>query len=206
MTGSLVDIVEASARDYPDAAALQFFGRETSYRALHEQIDRAAAGLEASASGRATPSRSCCRTARSTSSPSTRSCGWAPSSSSTTRSTRRASCASSSRTTARSTRSCGRKVVATVQEFPADLARDGPRLGRRHQGDAVPHPAGARLPIAKARESREALHERVSRHGVVGGRRRRGAAAGIPPEARAPTTSRSSSTRAARRARRRAPR
>ncbi|WP_307858546.1 long-chain-fatty-acid--CoA ligase [Microbacterium flavescens] len=47
VTGSLVDIVEASARDYPDAAALQFFGRETSYRSLHEQIDRAAAGLRA---------------------------------------------------------------------------------------------------------------------------------------------------------------
>ncbi|NLP85622.1 AMP-binding protein [Microbacterium sp. CFH 90308] len=45
VTGSLVDIVEASARDYPDAAALQFFGRTTSYRSLHEQIERAAAGL-----------------------------------------------------------------------------------------------------------------------------------------------------------------
>lgn len=45
VTGSLVDIVDASARDYPDAAALQFFGRETSYRSLQEQIERAAAGL-----------------------------------------------------------------------------------------------------------------------------------------------------------------
>ena len=45
VTGSLIDIVEASAKDYPDAAALQFFGRETSYRSLREQIDRAAAGL-----------------------------------------------------------------------------------------------------------------------------------------------------------------
>lgn len=45
ITGSLVDIVEASARDYPDAVALQFFGRTTSYRSLHEQIERAAAGL-----------------------------------------------------------------------------------------------------------------------------------------------------------------
>ncbi|WP_127819788.1 long-chain-fatty-acid--CoA ligase [Microbacterium sp. CPCC 204701] len=45
VTGSLVDIVAASARDYPDAPALQFFGRTTSYRSLHEQIDRAAAGL-----------------------------------------------------------------------------------------------------------------------------------------------------------------
>lgn len=47
VTGSLVDIVAASARDYPQAPALQFFGRETSYRDLQEQILRAAAGLKA---------------------------------------------------------------------------------------------------------------------------------------------------------------
>ncbi|MEU1970603.1 long-chain-fatty-acid--CoA ligase [Microbacterium sp. NPDC019599] len=46
VSGSLVDIVEASARDYPDAAALQFFGKVTTYRQLHEAIDRAAAGLK----------------------------------------------------------------------------------------------------------------------------------------------------------------
>jgi len=45
VTGSLVDIVAASARDYPDAPALQFFGREMSYRELQDQIERAAAGL-----------------------------------------------------------------------------------------------------------------------------------------------------------------
>ncbi|MBG9884995.1 hypothetical protein ABE10_00015, partial [Bacillus toyonensis] len=43
--GSLVDIVAASARDYPDAPALQFFGRETTYAELQNAIDRAAAGL-----------------------------------------------------------------------------------------------------------------------------------------------------------------
>ncbi|WP_336648042.1 long-chain-fatty-acid--CoA ligase [Microbacterium sp. MMO-10] len=47
VSGSLVDIVEASARDYPDAPALQFFGRTTSYRDLQAAIDRAAAGLKA---------------------------------------------------------------------------------------------------------------------------------------------------------------
>ncbi|MCR2814430.1 long-chain-fatty-acid--CoA ligase [Microbacterium jiangjiandongii] len=47
VSGSLVDIVAASARDYPDAPALQFFGRETTYRRLEEQIDRAAAALHA---------------------------------------------------------------------------------------------------------------------------------------------------------------
>ncbi|MCR2792927.1 long-chain-fatty-acid--CoA ligase [Microbacterium sp. zg.Y625] len=47
VSGSLVDIVAASARDYPDAPALQFFGLETTYRRLEEQIDRAAAALHA---------------------------------------------------------------------------------------------------------------------------------------------------------------
>ncbi len=47
VSGSLVDIVEASARDYPDAAALQFFGRETTYSQLLDAIERAAAGLKA---------------------------------------------------------------------------------------------------------------------------------------------------------------
>jgi long-chain acyl-CoA synthetase len=45
VSGSLIDIVEASARDYPDAPALEFFGRTTSYRRLDEQIRAAAAGL-----------------------------------------------------------------------------------------------------------------------------------------------------------------
>lgn len=45
--GCLIDIVEASARDYPDAPALQFFGRTTSYRELMDAVERAAAGLKA---------------------------------------------------------------------------------------------------------------------------------------------------------------
>jgi len=45
VSGSLIDIVEASVRDYPEATALQFFGRETSYRQMQDAIDRAAAGL-----------------------------------------------------------------------------------------------------------------------------------------------------------------
>ena len=44
-TGSLVDIIEASVRDFPTAVALQFFGATTTYRLLGEQIDRAAEGL-----------------------------------------------------------------------------------------------------------------------------------------------------------------
>ena len=45
VSGSLIDIVAASARDYPDAPALQFFGRETTYAELQQAIERAAAGL-----------------------------------------------------------------------------------------------------------------------------------------------------------------
>lgn len=43
--GSLIDIVAASVRDYPDAPALQFFGRETTYADMQQAIDRAARGL-----------------------------------------------------------------------------------------------------------------------------------------------------------------
>lgn len=43
--GSLVDIIEASVRDYPRHVALEFFGATTTYRELGEQIDRAAEGL-----------------------------------------------------------------------------------------------------------------------------------------------------------------
>lgn len=46
VTGSLLDIVEASARDYPDAPALQFLGRTTSYRELLAAIERAASALK----------------------------------------------------------------------------------------------------------------------------------------------------------------
>ena len=45
VTGSLMDLLDDSARDYPQAPALQFFGRETTYAALAEAVDRAAAGL-----------------------------------------------------------------------------------------------------------------------------------------------------------------
>jgi len=45
VTGSLMDLLDDSARDYPQAPALQFFGRETTYAALADAVDRAAAGL-----------------------------------------------------------------------------------------------------------------------------------------------------------------
>ncbi|GAA2578184.1 long-chain-fatty-acid--CoA ligase [Microbacterium binotii] len=55
VSGSLVDIVQASAREYPDAVALQFFGRETTYRDLDRAISRAAAGLHAQGVRRGDP-------------------------------------------------------------------------------------------------------------------------------------------------------
>lgn len=47
VTGSLVGIVDAAARDTPHAPALEFFGRETTYAELHEEIQRVAEGLRA---------------------------------------------------------------------------------------------------------------------------------------------------------------
>jgi len=47
MSGSLMDLVRDSAAAHPDAPALEFFGRVTSYRELNEAIERAAAGLYA---------------------------------------------------------------------------------------------------------------------------------------------------------------
>ena len=43
--GSLVDLIEASAAEYPDRPALEFFGRVTTYAELLEQVERAAEGL-----------------------------------------------------------------------------------------------------------------------------------------------------------------
>ena len=45
ITGSLMDLLDDSVRDYPKAAALQFFGKETTYAALADAVSRAAAGL-----------------------------------------------------------------------------------------------------------------------------------------------------------------
>ncbi len=44
-TTSLADLIAESVRTYPDRPALEFFGRETTYAELGAQIDRAAEGL-----------------------------------------------------------------------------------------------------------------------------------------------------------------
>jgi long-chain acyl-CoA synthetase len=45
VSGSLLDLVEGSAKSYPRSAALEFFGATTTYSELVEQISRAAEGL-----------------------------------------------------------------------------------------------------------------------------------------------------------------
>jgi len=55
MSGSLLDLVRDSAREHPDAPALEFFGRVTNYRQLDEAIERAAAGLYAQGVRRGDP-------------------------------------------------------------------------------------------------------------------------------------------------------
>ncbi|MBD8703130.1 long-chain-fatty-acid--CoA ligase [Frigoribacterium sp. CFBP 13712] len=45
VTGSLLDLVDGSAKRYPKAVALEYFGATTSYTELVEQIARAAEGL-----------------------------------------------------------------------------------------------------------------------------------------------------------------
>lgn len=44
-TGSLSDLIAASVTEFGDGVALEFFGRETTYRELGDQIERAAEGL-----------------------------------------------------------------------------------------------------------------------------------------------------------------
>ncbi len=44
-TGSLSDLIAASVTEFGDGVALEFFGRETTYRELGDQINRAAEGL-----------------------------------------------------------------------------------------------------------------------------------------------------------------
>ncbi|MET0672483.1 MAG: long-chain-fatty-acid--CoA ligase [Microbacterium pygmaeum] len=55
VTGSLVDILQTSAAEFPDAVALEFFGAETTYRELLAQVERVAAGLRARGVGPGDP-------------------------------------------------------------------------------------------------------------------------------------------------------
>ncbi|UUT35258.1 long-chain-fatty-acid--CoA ligase [Microbacterium elymi] len=162
VSGSLVDIVAASARDYPDAPALQFFGRETTYRELEEQIDRAAAGLKARGVGAgdsvAIVLPNCPQhivafyaILRLGAVAIEHNPLYTP------RELRKQFEDHGAKTAIVWT-----KVVETVQEFPADLAVTN--LISVDVVTAMPLATrlALKLPIAKARESREALYSRVS--------------------------------------------
>ncbi|MFJ6652524.1 long-chain-fatty-acid--CoA ligase [Microbacterium sp. NPDC091313] len=160
--GSLVDIVEASARDYPDAPALQFFGRETTYRELLEQIERAAAGLHARGVRAGDPVAIVLPNC--------------PQHIVAFYAVLRLGAVVVEHNPLYTPRELRKqfedhgarhaivwsKVVRTVQDFPADLRVD--TLVSIDVTRAMPllTRAALRLPVAKARESRAALHERVT--------------------------------------------
>ena len=162
VTGSLVDIVEASARDYPDAPALQFFGRETSYRALQQAIERAAAGLKERGVGPGDPVAIVLPNC--------------PQHIVAFYAILRLGAVVVEHNPLYTPRELRKqfedhgakhaivwsKVVATVQEFPDDLAVSTLVSVDITKAMPVMTRLALRLPIAKARESRAALHERVS--------------------------------------------
>ncbi|QAY61477.1 long-chain fatty acid--CoA ligase [Microbacterium protaetiae] len=162
VSGSLVDIVAASARDYPDAPALQFFGRETTYRQLQEQIDRAAAGLKARGVGAgdtvAIVLPNCPQhivafyaVLRLGAVAIEHNPLYTP------RELRKQFEDHGAKTAIVWT-----KVVETVQEFPADLAVTNLISVDVVKAMPLATRVALKLPIAKARESRDALYSRVS--------------------------------------------
>jgi long-chain acyl-CoA synthetase len=162
VSGSLVDIVEASARDYPDAPALQFFGRETTYRELQTQIERAAAGLRAQGVRAGDPVAIVLPNC--------------PQHIVAFYAVLRLGAVVVEHNPLYTPRELRKqfedhgakhaivwsKVVRTVQEFPADLRVK--TLVSIDVTRAMPWRtrAALRLPVARAREARTALHERVS--------------------------------------------
>ncbi|WP_438352779.1 long-chain-fatty-acid--CoA ligase [Microbacterium sp. CJ88] len=162
VSGSLVDIVDASVRDYPDAAALQFFGRETTYRELDAQIARAAAGLKALGVGKGDPVAiilpNCPQHIVAFYAVLRLGAVVVEHNPLYTPRELRKQFEDHGATVA----IAWSKVVSTIQDFPADLAVS--RLASVDVTQAMPLATrlALRLPIAKARESRRALHERVT--------------------------------------------
>ncbi|MDN3494500.1 long-chain-fatty-acid--CoA ligase [Planococcus sp. APC 4015] len=162
VSGSLVDIVDASAREYPDAVALQFFGRETSYRRLHEQIARAAAGLAAQGVKAGDPVALVLPNC--------------PQHIVAFYAILRLGAVVVEHNPLYTPRELRKqfedhgakhaivwsKVVGTVQEFPADLAVSTVISVDITRAMPLKTRFALTLPIAKAREARTALHERVS--------------------------------------------
>lgn len=162
VSGSLLDIVAASARDYPDAPALQFFGRETTYRQLTDAVEHAAAGLRALGVGKgdtvAIVLPNCPQhivafyaILRLGAIAVEHNPLYTP------RELRKQFEDHGAKTAI-----VWSKVVATVQEFPADLAVT--TLISVDVTRAMPFSlrVALRLPVAKARESRDALTTRTS--------------------------------------------
>ncbi|MFB9647292.1 long-chain-fatty-acid--CoA ligase [Microbacterium terregens] len=162
VTGSLIDLVQASARDYPDAPALQFFGRTTSYRELNFAIDRAAAGLRDQGVAPGDPVAIVLPNC--------------PQHIIAFYAILRLGAVVVEHNPLYTPRELRKqfedhgarhaivwsKVVATIQEFPADLAVTS--LVSVDVTKAMPLGTrlALRLPVAKAREARSALHARVS--------------------------------------------
>jgi long-chain acyl-CoA synthetase len=162
VSGSLVDIVAASARDYPDAPALQFFGAETTYRRMQEDIDRAAAGLLAlgvrAGDTVAIVLPNCPQhivafyaILRLGAIAIEHNPLYTP------RELRKQFEDHGAKTAI-----VWSKVVKAVQEFPADLAVTNLISVDVTKAMPLTMRVALRLPIAKARESRAALHESVS--------------------------------------------
>ncbi len=162
VTGSLVDIVEASARDYPDAPALQFFGRTMSYRELQEAIERAAAGLRAQGVGPGDPVAIVLPNC--------------PQHIIAFYAILRLGAVVIEHNPLYTPRELRKqfedhgavhaivwtKVVATIQDFPADLALRSIISVDITRAMPLRTRLALRLPVAKAREARTALHARVS--------------------------------------------
>ena len=162
VTGSLLDVVAASVRDYPDATALQFFGRETSYRGMQEAIDRVAAGLKARGVGPGDPVAIVLPNC--------------PQHIIAFYAILRLGAVVIEHNPLYTPRELRKqfedhgakhaivwtKVVSTVQEFPADLAVDALVSVDITQAMPLGTRLALKLPIARAREARTALHERVS--------------------------------------------
>ncbi|MBN9176261.1 MAG: AMP-binding protein [Microbacterium sp.] len=162
VSGSLLDIVAASARDYPDAPALQFFGRETTYRQLLDAVEHAAAALKALGVGKgdtvAIVLPNCPQhiiafyaILRLGAIAVEHNPLYTP------RELRKQFEDHGARTAI-----VWSKVVATVQEFPADLAVENLISVDVTRAMPLSLRLALHLPIAKARESRDALTTRTS--------------------------------------------
>ena len=161
-SGSLVDILDASTRDYPDAPALEFFGRETTYAELSAEVARAAAALAAHGVRAGDPVAIVLPNC--------------PQHIVAFYAVLRLGAVVVEHNPLYTPRELRKqfedhgakhaivwsKVVATVQEFPADLQMDTLISVDVTQAMPLRMQVALRLPIAKAREARAALTEKTS--------------------------------------------